>query len=103
MALCEMHIYSEALGMQTEAEVRYNCALFSGEELPVDAAAAIECQPRKLMIHDWCEGCGACRSMCASGAIFWNPSNGLAEVDQSKCITCGYCIPACPVRAMIMY
>ena len=50
-----------------------------------------------------CEGCGACRSMCASGAIFWNHENGLAEVDQSKCITCGYCIPACPVRAMIMY
>ena len=50
-----------------------------------------------------CEGCGACRSMCASGAIFWNPDNGLAEVDQEKCLTCGYCIPACPVRAMIMY
>lgn len=50
-----------------------------------------------------CEGCGACRSMCASGAIFWNRDNGLAEVDQEKCITCGYCIPACPVRAMIMY
>ena len=50
-----------------------------------------------------CEGCGACRSMCASGAIFWNRDNGLAEVDQAKCITCGYCIPACPVRAMIMY
>ena len=50
-----------------------------------------------------CEGCGACRSMCASGAIFWNPENGLAEVDQSKCLTCGYCIPVCPVRAMIMY
>ena len=50
-----------------------------------------------------CEGCGACRSMCASGAIFWNAENGLAEVDQSRCITCGYCIPACPVRAMIMY
>jgi len=50
-----------------------------------------------------CEGCGACRAMCSAGAIFWSPENGLAEVDQSKCLTCGYCIPACPVRAMIMY
>ncbi len=50
-----------------------------------------------------CEGCGACKAMCSAGAIFWNPSNGLAEVDQTKCLTCGYCIPACPVRAMIMY
>ncbi len=50
-----------------------------------------------------CEGCGACKSMCSAGAIFWSPENGLAQVDPDKCLTCGYCIPACPVRAMILY
>lgn len=50
-----------------------------------------------------CEGCGACKSMCSAGAIFWSPENGLAQVDPEKCLTCGYCIPACPVRAMILY
>ena len=83
-----------ALGMQTEAEVRYNCALFSGEELPVDAAAAIECQPRKLMIHDWCEGCGACVNTCRNGAL--SIQDGKSVVDKSKCVFCGYCARVCP-------
>ena len=29
--------------------------------------------------------------------------NGLAEVNHEKCLTCGYCSPVCPVRAVIMY
>ena len=34
--------------------------------------------------------------------IFYN-ENGLAEVNHQKCLTCGYCSPVCPVRAVIMY
>ena len=49
-----------------------------------------------------CEGCGACKSACPAGAIFYN-ENGLAEVNHDKCLTCGYCSPVCPVRAVIMY
>ncbi len=49
-----------------------------------------------------CEGCGACISICHSVAIAYNKS-GLAEIDQTKCITCGYCAQGCPVRAIIMY
>ncbi len=49
-----------------------------------------------------CMGCGACKSRCPNGAIFYN-KNGLAEIDQSACLTCGYCSYACPVRAIIMY
>ncbi len=49
-----------------------------------------------------CEGCGACKTACPAGAIFWNDS-GLAQVDHEKCLTCGYCSPVCPVRAVIMY
>ena len=49
-----------------------------------------------------CEGCGTCLSLCHSVAIAYN-KNGLAEIDQSKCITCGYCAQACPVRAIIMF
>ena len=49
-----------------------------------------------------CEGCGACIRICAAGAIHYN-KNGLAEIDQSKCLTCGYCAQGCPVRAIIMY
>ena len=49
-----------------------------------------------------CEGCGACKTACPAGAIYWG-DNGLAQIDHSKCLTCGYCSPVCPVRAVIMY
>ena len=49
-----------------------------------------------------CEGCGACLKICAAGAVHYN-KNGLVEIDQSKCLTCGYCAQGCPVRAIIMY
>ncbi len=50
-----------------------------------------------------CEGCGACIKKCASGAIGFSREDGLAEIDHTKCMTCGYCLPACPVRAIILY
>ena len=49
-----------------------------------------------------CEGCGACKAACPAQAIYYN-ENGLSEVDQAKCLTCGYFAPVCPVRAVIMY
>ena len=59
-------------------------------------------QKRVYISQDDCEGCGACKSACPAGAIFYN-ENGLADVDREKCLTCGYCAPVCPVRAVIMY
>lgn len=49
-----------------------------------------------------CEGCGACKNRCPNHAIFWN-ENGLADVNHDICLTCGYCAPVCPVRAIIMF
>lgn len=49
-----------------------------------------------------CEGCGTCINICSSNAIAFS-KNGLAQIDSSKCITCGYCAQGCPVRAIIMY
>ena len=39
---------------------------------------------------------------CPNKAIFRNEA-GLADVDHSVCLTCGYCAPVCPVRAIIMW
>lgn len=49
-----------------------------------------------------CEGCGACIERCPNFAIYRN-NFGLAEVNHDICLTCGYCAPVCPVRAIIMF
>jgi len=49
-----------------------------------------------------CEGCMACLAKCPNLAIFIN-EKGLAQVNHKKCLTCGYCAPVCPVRAIIMF
>jgi len=49
-----------------------------------------------------CEGCGTCLQRCPNQAIFWG-ENGIAQVNHDICLTCGYCAPVCPVRAIIMY
>ena len=48
-----------------------------------------------------CMGCGTCKDRCSSKAIYWN-EDGLASIDPDLCVTCGYCAPVCPERAIIM-
>jgi predicted aldo/keto reductase-like oxidoreductase len=49
-----------------------------------------------------CESCYACVERCPNLAIFINES-GFAQINHYKCLTCGYCAPVCPVRAIIMF
>lgn len=48
-----------------------------------------------------CEGCAACVNRCPNHAIYMNET-GQANVHYDICLTCGYCAPVCPVRAIIM-
>ncbi len=48
-----------------------------------------------------CEGCGACKERCPNHAIAMD-EDGLAFINYDLCITCAYCAPVCPVRAIIM-
>lgn len=87
-------IHSIAVGVQSEAELLYNCALFSGEAIDESITAKIEAQQRRLLIHDWCEGCGACVKRCKNKAL--SMYDNMAVVDNSKCALCGYCAGVCP-------
>ena len=44
-----------------------------------------------------CIGCGACRDVCPTRAIFVDK---VALVDSRRCIGCGRCIDGCPKGAL---
>jgi ferredoxin len=47
-----------------------------------------------------CTHCGACITVCPTGAFSLEPKTRLVIFENEKCIACGLCIPACPPRAM---
>jgi ferredoxin len=47
-----------------------------------------------------CTQCGACITVCPTGAFRLDPKTRLVIFDDEKCIACGLCLPACPPHAM---
>lgn len=69
----------------------------------IDRNYAPDITKKKIHIDEGdCEGCGACIEKCPNHAISFN-ENGAATVNHKLCLTCGYCAPVCPVRAIIMF
>lgn len=83
-----------AMGMQSFDEVDYNCAVFSGEVPDPALKERLGKVRRRMLIQDWCQGCGTCVSACRNHAI--SMVGGIARIDYDKCATCGYCARACP-------
>lgn len=83
-----------AMGMQSIDEVDYNCAVFSGETPDPALAERLGKVRRRMLIQNWCQGCGTCVTACRNHAI--TMADGIARIDYSKCATCGYCARACP-------
>lgn len=83
-----------AVGMQSQAEVEMNVALFLGRPVPAEVAAQVQRKPRRLHVEDWCQGCGTCVPVCPQGALRVNGAR--VEVDATRCIFCTYCARACP-------
>ncbi len=50
-----------------------------------------------------CTHCGACITLCPSGAFSLEPKTRKVIFDNSKCVVCELCIKACPPRAMELY
>jgi ferredoxin len=47
-----------------------------------------------------CTHCGACVTICPSGAFELDPVTRRVNFYDEKCVACGLCIKACPPRAM---
>ncbi len=88
------YVHCVAVGMQCEAEVDWHIAALSGETPSQELERAVVAQPRRLLIHDWCEGCGACVARCRNRAL--SIRGNKAAVDEARCALCGYCAGACP-------
>lgn len=85
---------SVAVGMQSTQEIDANADFFEGKAQADDRMETLCHRQRHIMVHDWCEGCGRCRDRCRQKAI--SIVDGRANIDQSRCVFCGYCARACP-------
>ncbi|MFC1974594.1 4Fe-4S binding protein [Chloroflexota bacterium] len=50
-----------------------------------------------------CTHCGACITICPTGAFELEPSTRRVNFYNEKCLACGICIKACPPRAMELH
>lgn len=92
--LGQSHIHAVAVGMQSPEEVAVNCATFAGCTVDQTLLDKVTKQKRKLLVEDWCIGCGQCAEKCPMGAIVIEDGKALSFPD--KCVLCGYCGAYCP-------
>lgn len=100
-ALCYVrdfpHKHSVCVGVKNKEELEFACRVLCGDLSPEEAARlqpAVGATQKRLVVEAWCQGCGKCEEICGFGAIC--VVQGRAEVDQSRCMLCGYCARVCP-------
>lgn len=59
----------------------------------------MHCSGKPVVNQNKCVSCGACRKMCAHGAISFN-ENKKANINHDKCVGCGRCIGTCNFDAI---
>ncbi len=90
------HKDSVCVGAKNKAELEFASKVLSsdiscGEREKLESE--IQGAKKRLVVEDWCQGCGRCREKCGFSAI--SIVNGKATVDESRCMLCGYCARVC--------
>jgi predicted aldo/keto reductase-like oxidoreductase len=86
-------IDSIAIGMQSTDEIDANISLIENGYIPEELKCKLRTKKRRLIVAEYCIGCGNCVSSCKQDAM--EIINGIATPNE-KCILCGYCAKVCP-------
>ena len=87
------YIDSIAIGLQSKEEIDSNIYLLEHDSLPKGLKTELSKKNRRLIVAEYCIGCGNCQRRCQQKAI--EVIDGIA-IPNDKCILCGYCATVCP-------
>ena len=87
------YIHAIAIGMQSRDEVDANIQLVHNGYIEEEVENRLNRTNRRLIVQDFCQGCGNCVDRCQQGGI--TLVDGMARPND-KCILCGYCATVCP-------
>ncbi len=96
--LASNYVDAVAVGMQSRDEIDANIAYFETGAFPDPLKQKLASKRRRLLIEEYCEGCGKCVKRCGQSAL--SLADGHAKCDTSKCLLCGYCAGVCPLFAI---
>ena len=72
-----------------------------GVKYLTDAGVKIQPLSQDVVRNDLrCTHCGACITLCPTGAFTLEKGTRKVKFDHTKCVVCELCIKACPPRAM---
>ena len=86
-------IDSIAIGLQSKEEIDSNINLLEKGFIPENLKQKLSKKKRKLIVADYCIGCGRCVERCRQRGI--QVIDGRA-IPNENCILCGYCAKTCP-------
>ncbi len=87
------YLNSIAIGMQSTEEIDANIELMEKDFIDEELKKRLKKKNRKLIVADYCVGCGKCVKRCQQNGI--SIINSKARPNEN-CILCGYCATVCP-------
>lgn len=92
------YLHSVAVGCKCREELDYNICVLEGKEPSPQLQEKVNITARRLLIEEYCEGCGKCTARCPFGAL--EVKDGKAVLNGQDCTLCGYCGAVCPQFAI---